>query len=269
MGCLTPLRRADVPARRLLRRVRIPILYRFKNRGVLDPRLRGPLGDQHLAFSEQGHRIIDSTQTFFEIAIMGSAVHRFVKKLVVLHERPVIFPQPRFALHQFLECHDFRIRCLAGTKARSGALQHLAHHVQLEHRLACDRSHHESRARLENEHAFALQPAQRVAHRRAAYVEPRGNLQFGYALSRLELPLLNGITQLLIDPFAARGMIVFWRSCSSSARSGLPEDRCTRAHWRFFCISRASAQDRSSVLCALRKQRMCQPCGSGRACGRG
>lgn len=125
-----------------------------------------------------------------------------MKAPVVLGQRLLLTCQLALTLDQIEQGLHFNVGGVACTKARGCAFEHLAHGVELHHRLPIKMGDDQAITGFMLKNAFTLKTADRVTHGCATQVEPVCDFDFHNPVARRELPLLYGVAQASIGMLA-------------------------------------------------------------------
>ena len=130
-----------------------------------------------------------------EIAVVRGAVELLVESAIAQSERGGILKAGAVDLDQFVKDIDLRRRSVTRRQLRGKRLGHLAHLVEFAELVVVQRSDDEPTALVAGGDAFGLEPAQRLAHRRAADVQPVGQFSLDQPGARAIQAVVDGLEQ--------------------------------------------------------------------------
>ena len=164
----------------------------------LFPFTTGWMGENHFASMP--------TALYGGVLLMAAIAYRVLQQSIIAAEGPASVLESAIALRDLAKRVDLRFRRVAGGEGRGGALQHLAHRVELRDHAVIQFGDDHAAPRVTPDEALALQPAQGLPDGRAARTQPRGELQLAQTRARLQRAALDGLEEPLVGEVAARGL---------------------------------------------------------------
>jgi tricarballylate dehydrogenase len=198
-----PLCVEEVLACRRLGRVGVARLDRREDGLVLGVRRHAAALDAHRRAAEQRHRAPQAQQGTLEIAVARRPVEERVELPVELGQPARVIGERNLRGDELPDFIDLDVRRVPGDQARRHALQHAAEIIELHRRLMVERRDDRTRARHDRDQAFRLQPADRLAHRRAADTELARQLRLAQPRPRQQFSRLDRGFELLVSVLAS------------------------------------------------------------------
>jgi hypothetical protein len=147
-----------------------------------------PLGDLHRRDAAmRRERVVDRLQVLGEVAVARRAIDELMEQPVVLEHHLRAVRHGRLDAHHLLERRDLGVGGIARGHGRHAAFEHLAGRVELVDRVIVDRGDDQAAPRDGGKKSLRLQPTQTFPRRRAADLQPLGNLVLGHAVAGLQL----------------------------------------------------------------------------------
>ena len=191
---------ADVAAGQLLGFGFVMTRNRGHYRLMLVPRFRDTTRRSKGGATEQRDGVVQILQALDQKPIMSGVIDALMEERIFARMDFWIVRQLTMQIQHRLQHANFGgIGAACGQRSR-GALQALAHIVELSHRTQVMLRHHQTSARRMNQHAIRLQSAHRFANWSAADLQPRAKFQLRNALAGLELTFLDRIADGAVGP---------------------------------------------------------------------
>ncbi len=122
---------------------------------------------------------------------MRGKVEQPVQPLVHRRQRAGIAEGGRFAGDDLGHGGDLGLAGMLGREARGGALQHFAHHIELDHLLMVGACHRKPSSGFVGQQPLGLQPRDRLADRGAGHPEAGGEIDLGQPFARRQAAIAD------------------------------------------------------------------------------
>ena len=186
--------------------------------GVFNGRFRRALRNGEGGRSKQGDGVVQLLRGGVEIGVARGAVDRVVEQAVQPGELVLIgLGAIREASVDVRERGQLRRRGMLRGKARGGAFDDLAHHIEINHLGRVECAHHEAAPADRLQKTFLHQPAERLAHRGATDVQPLRNVLLTHPFARAQFAVAQRFQYRAIDEDPERRLLRIGKAGRSEA----------------------------------------------------